>query len=144
MALVGRIIDATDGPIGAYPIHDLPTVATWASSRVCLVGDAAHATSPSAGQGASIACEDAVVVAQCLRDCPDAPSAFERYEKLRRSRVERVVAYSRKRGSNKTAGPIARTFRDLMMPIVLKRLAKPDAHAWLYRHHIDWNQEVSP
>jgi FAD-dependent urate hydroxylase len=144
MSLISRIIDATDGPIGVYPIHDLPSVATWAGGGVCLIGDAAHATSPSAGQGASIACEDAVVIAQCLRDCHDVPSAFERYEELRRRRVERVVAYSRKRGSNKTAGPVARVLRDLMMPIVLKRLTKPDAHAWLYGHHIDWNRAVSP
>jgi hypothetical protein len=32
------------------------------------LGDAAHATSPSSGQGASLAIEDAVVLAKCLRD----------------------------------------------------------------------------
>jgi 2-polyprenyl-6-methoxyphenol hydroxylase-like FAD-dependent oxidoreductase len=53
-----------------------------------------------AGQGgASIACKDAIVLAECLRDLPGGPSAFTAYGKLRRQRVERVVAYARKRGS---------------------------------------------
>jgi 2-polyprenyl-6-methoxyphenol hydroxylase-like FAD-dependent oxidoreductase len=33
-----------------------------------IVSDAAHAPSPSAGQGAPMAAEDAVVLAKCLRD----------------------------------------------------------------------------
>jgi flavin-dependent dehydrogenase len=37
-----------------------------------VVGDAAHATSPSSGQGASMAIEAGVVLAECLRDLPDA------------------------------------------------------------------------
>jgi 2-polyprenyl-6-methoxyphenol hydroxylase-like FAD-dependent oxidoreductase len=35
-----------------------------------VIGDAAHATSPSSGQGASMAIEDAVVLAKCVRDLP--------------------------------------------------------------------------
>ena len=39
---------------------------------MAIIGDAAHATAPSAGQGAALALEDAAIVAQCLRDAPDA------------------------------------------------------------------------
>ena len=48
--------------------HDLPSVPTWHRGPMVIVGDAAHAPSPTSGQGASMAAEDAVVLAKCLRD----------------------------------------------------------------------------
>ena len=48
-----------------YPIDDLVGVRRWSRGRVVAVGDAVHATSPSAGQGASLALEDAAVLARC-------------------------------------------------------------------------------
>ena len=69
-----------------------------------IVGDAAHATSPSSGQGASMAIEDAVVLAKCLRDLPDVSRAFAAYEQLRRERVERVVAQERGPAAAKPPG----------------------------------------
>ena len=56
---VPQIIDGHDGDLGAYPIYDLSGVPRWSRGRVVAVGDAVHATSPSAGQGASLALEDA-------------------------------------------------------------------------------------
>jgi 2-polyprenyl-6-methoxyphenol hydroxylase-like FAD-dependent oxidoreductase len=142
MPLINRIIGHSTGAIGAHPLHDIPSSPVWSRGPAVLVGDAAHATSPSAGQGASIACEDAIVLAKCLRDAPDLPSAFAAYERLRRERVEKVVAYARKRGNNKTAGPVARVFRDLTLPVVLKHFASGKAHEWMYRYHIDWDEKV--
>ncbi|MEV6150453.1 FAD-dependent monooxygenase [Nonomuraea sp. NPDC052129] len=120
----------------ALPIHDLPPLPTWHKGRVVLTGDAAHATSPSAGQGASLAIEDAVVLARCLREAKDHRAAFERFESDRRGRVEKVVAYSRTISNNKAAGPVARVFRDLMMPIFLKKLASQESLSWMYRHQV--------
>jgi 2-polyprenyl-6-methoxyphenol hydroxylase-like FAD-dependent oxidoreductase len=142
MDFIGAIIEATHGEIGVYPVHDIPTASTWHRGPVALIGDAVHAVSPSAGQGASLAMEDALVVAMCLRDIPDAGLAFAAYERLRRERAERVVAYSRRIGNSKVAGPVARRFRDLMMPFALKHIASRDSQAWMYRHHIDWEEKV--
>ena len=125
------------------PVYDLPPVPTWHTGRVVLTGDAAHATSPSSGQGASLAIEDGLVLAQCLRDLPSPAMAFGRFEHLRRARAERVVEFSRRISNTKTAGPIARVFRDLMMPIFLRKAANPEALAWLYRHHIDWDTPIA-
>ena len=120
----------------ALPVHDLPPLRTWHKGRVVLTGDAAHATSPSAGQGASQAIEDAIVLARCLRDAADHREAFERFESERRGRVERVVAYSRTISNSKAAGPVGRVFRDLMMPFFLKKTAGQESLSWMYRHHI--------
>ena len=120
----------------AVPVYDLPPLPTWHAGRVALSGDAAHATSPSAGQGASMAVEDAVVLARCLRDAPDHREAFRLFESERRERVERVVAYSRTISNNKAAGPVGRVFRDLMMPLFLKKTASQESMAWLYRHRL--------
>lgn len=141
--VIRAILDDTVGSVGAYPVHDIPTSAVWHRGPVALIGDAVHATSPSAGQGASMAIEDAVVLAKCLRDAPDTTTAFTAFEQLRRARVEKVVAYSKKLSNSKTAGPLARVFRDLMMPVALRLFANPRAHAWMYEHHIDWQDRAA-
>jgi 2-polyprenyl-6-methoxyphenol hydroxylase-like FAD-dependent oxidoreductase len=137
-----EILNATADELAAYPIHDLPAVPTWHRGPMVIIGDAAHATSPSSGQGASLAIEDAVVLAKCLRDLPDPEQAFVAFERLRRRRVERVVKYSARIGKTKEAGPIARWFRDLLMPIGLRYFANPAAQAWLYAYHVDWNERT--
>jgi 2-polyprenyl-6-methoxyphenol hydroxylase-like FAD-dependent oxidoreductase len=120
----------------AVPVYDLPPLRTWHKGRVVLTGDAAHATSPSSGQGASQAIEDAVVLARCLRDAADHREAFARFQSERRERAERVVAYSRTISNSKAAGPVGRVFRDLMMPFFLKKTASQESLAWMYRHHV--------
>lgn len=130
-------------PGPALPVYDLPPVPVWHRGRTVLTGDAAHATSPSSGQGASLAVEDALILAKFLRDLPGHTDAFTRFEALRRPRTERVVAYSAKISSSKAAGPLARVFRDLMMPVFLRRSASAESLAWMYRHHIDWDQPVA-
>ncbi|MEV0194917.1 FAD-dependent monooxygenase [Nonomuraea sp. NPDC050691] len=141
---IREIIAGSTGPIGSYVVHDIPTSPVWHRGPAVLIGDAAHATSPSAGQGASMAFEDAIVLAKCLRDRPDVPAAFAAYERERRERVEKVVAYSRSLSDSKKApGPVGRFFRDLMMPIFLKRSASAEAHAWMYRHRITWDSPVA-
>jgi 2-polyprenyl-6-methoxyphenol hydroxylase-like FAD-dependent oxidoreductase len=74
-----------------YPILDVPPLRSWHRGRVVLVGDAAHAIGPHAGQGASMAIEDAVLLAACLR-AELGPAAFARWEAMRRGRVAAVVA----------------------------------------------------
>jgi len=108
-----------------------------------IVGDAAHATAPSSGQGASMAIEDAVVLARCLRDLPDVPQAFAAYERLRRKRVERIVAHGARTSNSKAAGPVARVIRDLMMPVILKHVANTRSLAWMHDYHIDWDAKVA-
>ena len=137
------IISATADELAAFPVYDMPVVPTWHRDSMVIIGDAAHATSPSSGQGASLAIEDAIVLAKCLRDCDGIRPAFATYERLRRTRVERVVAYSARVGQTKSVGAVGRWFRDLLMPLALKLFANPNAQAWLYAYHIDWSERVA-
>ena len=89
------LIRATPGPLRGWATYDIPTIPVWHDGAMVIIGDAAHATSPSSGQGASMAIEDAVVLAKTLRDLPTPARAFAAYEHLRRKRVEQVVAAGR-------------------------------------------------
>ncbi|MEV0456606.1 FAD-dependent oxidoreductase [Catellatospora methionotrophica] len=124
-------------------MEDIPRVPHWHRGRMVLVGDAAHATSPSSGQGASLAAESAVQLARCLRDLP-AEQAFVAYERLRRERVERIIAAAARTNSNKAAGPVARVLRDALLPTAMRLLAKPEKMAWQFDHRIDWPTPVTP
>lgn len=66
----------------------------WHGRRTVLIGDAAHAASPATGQGASMALEDAVVLAKALRDAETPAAALDSYERHRRPRVELNIATS--------------------------------------------------
>jgi FAD-dependent urate hydroxylase len=135
------IIDATPGELEAWATYDLPSVRRWHRDRMVLIGDAAHATSPASGQGASMAIEDAVELGRCLRDLPEPDASFAAYERLRRSRVEQVVADGARSSNVKAAGPVARVLRDALLPIFLRRQGDR-AVAWLHGHHIDWDAPV--
>ncbi len=138
-----EMIERTE-EIGAFPIHDLPTVPRWHKGRAVLVGDAAHAVSPSSGQGASLAVEDAVMLARCLRDLDEPAAAFARYEALRRPRAEKIVAVGRKRGEYKALKSRAAVwFRDLVMPVALRVFARESAMSWLFDYTIPWDERVA-
>jgi FAD-dependent urate hydroxylase len=136
------LIRHTPHDLTGWATYDLPRVRTWHRGRVVLVGDAAHATSPSSGQGASMAIEDAVVLGKCLRDLGDVAAALGTYVGLRRARVERVVAAGARRDSMKAAGPVGRLVRDLTMPIVIKQVARHVRQEWMYAYHIDWDEPI--
>lgn len=88
------LVAATDRRIMVTNACDLPPGAPWTGRRTLIIGDAAHAASPATGQGASMALEDAVVLAKALRDYPDTATALAAYERLRRPRVEQNTAAS--------------------------------------------------
>jgi 2-polyprenyl-6-methoxyphenol hydroxylase-like FAD-dependent oxidoreductase len=140
---MAELIEAGTLELSADNTYDLPSVPRWHRGPMIVIGDAAHAPSPSSGQGASMAIEDAVVLGQCLRDCHDIPSAFDAFERLRRGRVERIVAYGARNSSSKEAGPAGRFFRDLALPLVVRYLVTERRMAWMYGHHIEWAARVA-
>jgi 2-polyprenyl-6-methoxyphenol hydroxylase-like FAD-dependent oxidoreductase len=89
----------TDADLLWGDLFDLAPLASLAFSRVLLLGDAGHATTPNLGQGAGMAVEDAAVLARCLRRAPaDLPVAFQAFDRQRRPRTRRIVEQSRQLG----------------------------------------------
>lgn len=137
-----RLVAHSTGDVLLEEGHDLPRLPHWWRGSAVLIGDAAHAVSPSTGQGASLAIEDAVTLAACVRDArtPDAiAAALADYEHQRRRRVERVAAWGRRIGNTKTGGPVKRWFIGLVMPRFLAAGSSPKAmakQAWLFDHRV--------
>jgi FAD-dependent urate hydroxylase len=130
--------------IGATPIHDMPSLPAWQRGRVVLLGDAAHAVSPSSGQGASQALEDAIVLAKCLRDVAPVEAALARYEALRRPRAERIVAEGRRRGTYKALKSRAAVrVRDLLLPLAMRLFANEKRLAWIHDYRVRWAEPVT-
>jgi len=138
-----RLIRAGVLELAGDNTHDLGHVPTWHRGPLLVIGDAAHAPAPSSGQGASIAMEDGVVLAQVLRDAQDVSTAFATYESLRRARVEKVVAAGARSSSSKTPGPLARPLRDAALRLVFRYAVTEKSLAWMYDHRINWEQTLA-
>ncbi len=69
-----------------------PTMDTWSKGRCALLGDACHPMVPFLAQGATMALEDALVLARAIEKYPkDHVTAFARYEAARVPRANKVV-----------------------------------------------------
>ena len=123
----------SSGPWAQWPVHSVDASGPWTrEGQIALIGDAAHAMTPFAAQGAAMAIEDAVTLAEAVSDARDNPAdALARWEVDRRSRVQRVA---RRGALNRFAwharGPVALA-RDLFL-----KARSPDALVadmdWLY------------
>ncbi|MEV7934853.1 FAD-dependent monooxygenase [Kitasatospora sp. NPDC088264] len=67
----------------------------WHVGRIALAGDAAHASTPHLAQGAAMAVEDALVLAQSLDAAEAVPAALAAWEERRRPRAMWVQSLSR-------------------------------------------------
>jgi FAD-dependent urate hydroxylase len=139
-----RLVQASEIASKASPIHSVPHLPVWHRGRMVVIGDAAHAPTPTSGQGASLAVEDAVVLAKCLRDLPDPQQAFARFEALRRPRVERIIKVAARINSNKTARPLTRVVRDAVLPVILRLTTNSKQVNQQYRYHVDWDAPTTP
>jgi 2-polyprenyl-6-methoxyphenol hydroxylase-like FAD-dependent oxidoreductase len=98
----------------------------WRAGRVLLVGDAAHACSPTLAQGASMAFEDAVVLAELLEGADDTasiPRTLDAFVARREPRARWVRERTRLHmqvlndGSPELALLLRETYDHLAMPI---------------------------
>ena len=109
----------------------LTSAGDMADGRIALLGDAAHPMLPYLAQGAGMAIEDAMALADALRDggARDVPAAFRRYAEARWQRNARVQARARRNGDIFHAvGPV-RLGRDMAMRTLGARLLD---QPWLY------------
>lgn len=106
---------------------------TWHSDRIVLIGDAAHPV--GAGQGASMAIEDAIVRAQRLATEPG-PAALATYDDARRARIGTMLKAGRdNRARKKASGPVRRRLTDAVTSFGLKYFYDK-ATGWLYDYDV--------
>ena len=115
---VPTLLDALDEAGGEYSVHAGPVeevvLDSWSRGGVLLIGDAAHATSPNMAQGAAMALEDAIVLAESLTAAAGITEALAGYERRRRPRTDWVLAQTHRRDRARTLPPPVRA-------LVLKR-----------------------
>jgi len=97
---VQRLLQRLDpAAVARVEIHDTARVPHLVSTRVALLGDAAHAMTPNIGQGGCQAMEDAWVLARCIERERTPAAALAAYESARADRVASLVTKARKRAA---------------------------------------------
>lgn len=91
-ALADGITD--DAGVVYRPLEALLVDGPWHRGRIVLLGDAVHATTPHLGQGAGMAIEDAIVLADELARHDDLDTAFSAYRDRRFDRCAYIVRAS--------------------------------------------------
>ncbi|KAK3314591.1 hypothetical protein B0H66DRAFT_627221 [Apodospora peruviana] len=84
-----------------YSEFEHKTTPTYSYGNVCIMGDAAHATTPWQGAGAGQAFEDAMILGTLLRNissADDINAASRAYDAIRRPRCQRVIDSSQAMG----------------------------------------------
>jgi salicylate hydroxylase len=84
-----------------WGIFDSPPLDSFCKSNICLIGDAAHASSPHQGAGAAVAFEDAYMLSGLLGSLGKGDNfglAFKAFDQVGRSRAQKLVKTSRSAG----------------------------------------------
>jgi 2-polyprenyl-6-methoxyphenol hydroxylase-like FAD-dependent oxidoreductase len=124
LARVREVFGGFGGPVPAVleamekvqvAVTDEVEISSWSQGPVVLVGDAAHATAPTLAQGAAMALEDAVVLAESLRGAASVPDALDEFERRRRPRTRWVLDRTRDRDRLRDVAP------DLRDPLLRRR-----------------------
>jgi len=115
-----------------WVLCDREPVKNWSKGRVTLLGDAAHPMLQYLAQGACMATEDAVVLAEKAAATPnDLPAAFKAYEQERYLRTGRVQIMARVYGDFYHARGVTAELRDLALAGRTPQQSY-EGIAWLY------------
>lgn len=126
---------AASGPVDVWADVATTREVDWGHGRVVLVGDAAHAIPPSSGQGASLALEDAVVLAGLLAADPDPAGLVTRFATARGSRVAAVSRQGAQLDRSKVLGPVGAAVRDrVVLPLAALQARRTGTTpaSWMY------------
>ena len=122
-APVPAILDTLDpdSAVHVAPIEEV-TLDGWSQGSVLLIGDAAHATSPNMAEGAAMALEDGLVLAEFVASGGDIAQTVTRFQARRRPRTQWVLAQTHRRDRTRNLPPALRN-------LVLRRWGRNIFHA---------------
>jgi salicylate hydroxylase len=131
--LLSVVTDCSKWGLFTRPLTD-----NWGRNRIQLIGDAAHAMLPNAGQGACMAFEDAYILARWLAEADDPIEAFRQF---RRIRIPRVHAVQRLSAANAKFKHMRDTEQQREMIATGKRTVQGNADwIWAYDPVTEWNK----
>jgi salicylate hydroxylase len=115
-----------------WQLYDRPSLNNFHRDRVCLIGDAAHPMQAHLAQGASLAIEDACVLAGCIEKSGNIEAAFQQFSTVRTARCAQAQAKARLYGNIYQASGLTAMGRNLFLksPFAKANSAGMD---WLYR-----------
>lgn len=138
-----QLIAATDpAEVSRVHVKDRVPASTWVTSRVALLGDAAHPMMPTLGQGGSAAIEDGVVLAKYLADADlgsqaSVERALKAYEAERTKRTSALVKLAHRLGMlAMTESTPVRIGRDLALRLLPQAIWQ---RQYLAQHSYDPN-----
>lgn len=106
-----------------HDIYDIKPLLTFIYNRICLLGDAAHATTPNMGQGAGQSIEDAYELMNAVKNTRTIEDAFKEYDKKRVKKTKKVIKLSRQIGwAAQWENPLLVAFRNTFFPLIPKSL----------------------
>jgi salicylate hydroxylase len=115
-----------------WVLCDREPVKNWTKGNVTLLGDAAHPMLQYLAQGACMATEDAVILADKVAETPDnLPAAFQAYQQARYLRTGRTQIMARVYGEFYHARGVAAELRDMAVGSRTEQQAR-EGIAWLY------------
>jgi salicylate hydroxylase len=123
-----------------WPLYDRRPLKRWSRGPVGLLGDAAHPMLPYLAQGAAMAIEDGIVLADCFARRPDDPArALRAYCSVRRERTRKLQVLSARNGARYHFGQPRAWFRNAAMR-ALGGTGLLKHYDWIYR----WQPPVLP
>ncbi|MCU0114656.1 FAD-dependent oxidoreductase [Curtobacterium poinsettiae] len=140
--LVGRDVLPTpallagSADVDVWASRTTPRPVRWGCGRVVLVGDAAHAIPPTAGQGASLALEDAVILGSLVASGVPATTLAVHMHERRGQRVRAITRQGELLDTSKTLGRVGSIVRDrFVLPgaAFTARRDRGGPAAWMYR-----------
>ncbi len=123
---IERLIQETPAEAILYnDILDIVPMHEWGKGRVILLGDAAHPTTPSMGQGACMAIESSIVLARCLSHTNDMAAALYNFQQERMPRTAWMTNQSRQVGAiGQMENPLGCRLRNFVMRLTPPGLAE--------------------
>ncbi|KEF52795.1 uncharacterized protein A1O9_11212 [Exophiala aquamarina CBS 119918] len=128
--------------LSLWPYYRVPKLKSWTSSsgRVVVIGDAAHAMPPTGGQGAAMAFEDGITLADTLTRVNGKDSDLQRllksWQTVRQKRIGQILAFTSRSGDSRKASSstLQQIFKEWAMWAYFLWKGEDAGLSWVYKY----------